>query len=237
MFLHLRLENSDPVDNRGCAGGGASSAIRFWRWSGRGGVSGKRVQPSSARWLCTARFKSEKISKKSWVCRLRQLYHPLVFLFQLTVLLFKRVIITLLSDMPVMQKRLHGWSNFINFWSWPGTLRCPSLLELVKKCNDVHRIILFLLSGKPFFTFFLINHGLWIDEFRMVLGGQPTPCFFFSQQNSKSNFTLPVVNYSEIVWSTFDGVEEKSGWTCLMRYFRSCWCRSVLQFLVTLDNG
>ena len=34
------IENLDPVDDRGSAGEGASSAILFWGWSGRGGVSG-----------------------------------------------------------------------------------------------------------------------------------------------------------------------------------------------------
>ena len=52
----------DLVDDRGNAGEGASSAILFWGWSG--GVSGKRVWLSSARWLVAAWFKSDKISKK-----------------------------------------------------------------------------------------------------------------------------------------------------------------------------
>ena len=58
----------DVVDDRGSAGEGASSAIFFWKWSG--GVSGYRVWLSSARWLGTAWFKSDKISKKigiEWV--------------------------------------------------------------------------------------------------------------------------------------------------------------------------
>ena len=82
--------------------------------------------------------------------------------------------------------------------------------------------------------------GYGIDEFRIVLGGQPTPCFSFFFWNiigKKQCFTLPVVNNNEIVWSTSDGVKGKSGLTCLVRYCWSCWCRRVLQFLVTLDNG
>ena len=50
IFLHLRSETCklDPVDDRGSAGEGASSAILFWGWSG--GVSVWRVWLSSARW-------------------------------------------------------------------------------------------------------------------------------------------------------------------------------------------
>ena len=43
------------------------------------------------------------------------------------------------------------------------------------------------------------------DEFRMVLGGQPTP-FFFSTELAKSHFSLPVVNDNEIVRNTSDRV-------------------------------
>ena len=53
----------------------------------------------------------------------------------------------LLSGVQVMQKRLNRWSGFIDFCSWSGTLRCPSVLELVKKCNNIHRVFLLLLSG------------------------------------------------------------------------------------------
>ena len=64
-FGHLSpspIGNLDPLDDRGSAGTGASSAIVFWGWSG--GVSRYRVWLPSARWLRTAWFKSDKISKK-----------------------------------------------------------------------------------------------------------------------------------------------------------------------------
>ena len=61
-FSPSRIGNLDPVDDRGSAGEGASSATFVWGWSG--GVSGERVWLSSARWLGTAWFKSDKISKK-----------------------------------------------------------------------------------------------------------------------------------------------------------------------------
>ena len=50
-----------------------------------------------------------------------------------------------------------------------------------------------------------------IDEFRIVLVGQPTPCFF-TTEFVKSNF-LPcqVVNDNKIVRNTSDRVEGKSG--------------------------
>ena len=54
-----------------------------------------------------------------------------------------------------------------------------------------------------------IRKGLEIDEFRMVSGGQPTPCFFHKGIHEKQFFTLPVVNDNEIVRSTSDGVEGK----------------------------
>ena len=73
-----------------------------------------------------------------------------------------------------------------------------------------------------------VSHGL---------GGQPTPCFFYNRFREKQCFTLPVVKDNEIVRSTSNGVEGKSGLICLVSYIRSCWCRRVLQFLVTLDNG
>ena len=62
---------------------------------------------------------------------------------------------------------------------------------------------------------------LHIDEFRIVLGGRPTPCFFFFFYNrihEKQFFTLPVVHDHKIVQSTSDGVEGKSGLICLVRY-------------------
>ena len=83
-----------------------------------------------------------------------------------------------------------------------------------------------------------LSKRMCIDEFRMVLGGQPTPCFFFYNRiREKHFFTLPVVNDNEIVRSTSDWVEGKTGLICLVRYIWNCWCRRVLQFLVTLDNG
>ena len=59
-----RSSNLDPVDDQRQCGWmeGAWSAILFWRWSG--GVSSQRVWLSSARWLCTAWYKPDKISKK-----------------------------------------------------------------------------------------------------------------------------------------------------------------------------
>ena len=63
------------------------------------------------------------------------------------------------------------------------------------------------------------------------------PCFFYNRIRKKKSFTLPFVNDNEIVGSTSDEVEGKSSLICLVRYIRSCWCRRVLQFLVTLDNG
>ena len=82
-------------------------------------------------------------------------------------------------------------------------------------------------------TYKLSSWSSCIDEFRVVLGGQPTPCFFsfFTTKFAKSNF-LPCRSSS-----TFDGVERKPGLICLVRYIWSCWCRRVSQFLVTLDNG
>ena len=56
----------------------------------------------------------------------------------------------------------------------------------------------------------ILNSTRCIDEFRMVLGGQPTPCFFFFFYNrirKKQFFTLWVVNDNEIVRSTSDEVE------------------------------
>ena len=76
-----------------------------------------------------------------------------------------------------------------------------------------------------------------IDEFLVVLGGQPTPCFFLQQNSRKQFCTLPVVNDNEIVRSTSDGVEGKSGLIYLVRFIRSCWCRRFSQFLATLDTG
>ena len=56
-----------------------------------------------------------------------------------------------------------------------------------------------------------------IDEFRMVLVGQPTPCFY-NRIREKQFFTLPVVNDNEIVQRTSDGVEGKTGIIRLVRY-------------------
>ena len=45
-----------------------------------------------------------------------------------------------------------------------------------------------------------------------VLGGQPTPCFFWNRIREKHFFTLPVVNDNEIVRSRSDSdAEGKSG--------------------------
>ena len=76
-----------------------------------------------------------------------------------------------------------------------------------------------------------------INELRMILGGQPKLCFFYKRIRKKQFFTQPVVNNNKIVRSMSDGVERKSGLICLVRCIQSCWCRRVLQFLVTLDNG
>ena len=38
-----------------------------------------------------------------------------------------------------------------------------------------------------------------IDEFRMVLGGQSTPCFFTTEFAKSNSFTLQVVNDNDIV--------------------------------------
>ena len=72
-----------------------------------------------------------------------------------------------------------------------------------------------------------------IDEFRMVLGGQPKPCSFFSYNriHKKQIFTLPVVNDNEFVRNTSGVVEEN------LFGVRSCCCRRVPQVLVTLDNA
>ena len=65
---------------------------------------------------------------------------------------------------------------------------------------------------------FVNEVNIGIDEFRIVLGGQPTPCFFYQRIREKQFFTLPVVNDNEMVRSTSDGVEGKSGLICLVRY-------------------
>ena len=73
-----------------------------------------------------------------------------------------------------------------------------------------------------------VSHGL----------GWPTKAmFFYNRIRKKQFFTMLVGNEKEIVRNTPDGVEGKSGLICLERYIRSCWCRRVSQFLVTLDNG
>ena len=73
-----------------------------------------------------------------------------------------------------------------------------------------------------------VSHGL---------GWPANPMFFYNRIHEKQFFTLPVVNDNEIVRNTSDVVEGKSGLICLVCYIQSCWCRRVLQFLVTLDNG
>ena len=59
---------------------------------------------------------------------------------------------------------------------------------------------------------------VWIDDFRMVFGGQKMPCLFYNRIREMQFFTLPDVNDNEIVRSTFDRVEGKSGLFCLVRY-------------------
>ena len=50
--------------------------------------------------------------------------------------------------------------------------------------------------------------GITPDELRMVLGGQPTPRFFYNRFREKEFFTLAVVvNDNEIVRSVSDEVE------------------------------
>ena len=61
--------------------------------------------------------------------------------------------------------------------------------------------------------------------------------FFYNRIHEKQIFTLSVVHDNEIVRSTCNGVEGKSGLICVVRYIRSCWCRCVSRFLVTLDDG
>ena len=61
------------------------------------------------------------------------------------------------------------------------------------------------------------NQCQGIDEFRIILGGQPTQCFFCNRIREKQFFTLPVVNDNKIVRITSDGVEMlegKSGSVC-----------------------
>ena len=54
-----------------------------------------------------------------------------------------------------------------------------------------------------------VSHGL----------GWPTNVmFFYNRVCEKHFFTLPVINENEIVRSTSDGVEGKSGLICLVRY-------------------
>ena len=84
-------------------------------------------------------------------------------------------------------------------------------------------VVIHILLPSEFFPFLLISivHSspVCIDEFRIVLGGQPTPCFFFYNRiREQQFFTLPVVNDNEIVRSTSDGVEGKTGLICLVRY-------------------
>ena len=73
-----------------------------------------------------------------------------------------------------------------------------------------------------------VSHGL---------GWPANAMFFYNRIREKHFFILPVVNDNEIVRSTSDGAERKSGFICLVRYIQSCWCRRVSQFLVTLGNG
>ena len=53
----------------------------------------------------------------------------------------------------------------------------------------------------------------------MVLGGQPTPFFFFTTEFMKAISSLLVVNDNEIVRNASDVVEGKSGLICLANDF------------------
>ena len=104
----------------------------------------------------------------------------------------------------------------------PGCTNCKrpnKLLNTVTKtflclCCCQHPLRSVELKGDRFFHRWFCSER-WldatsIDEFRMVLGGQPTPCFL--QQNSrKAILTLPVVNDNEIVRSTSEWVAGKPG--------------------------
>ena len=64
--------------------------------------------------------------------------------------------------------------------------------------------------------------------------------FFFATEfakiREKQFFTLPVVNDNEIVRSTSDEVEGKSGLICLVGLHSKVLVPRVSQFLVTLGN-
>ena len=45
-----------------------------------------------------------------------------------------------------------------------------------------------MLDSRSMFPDLALWHHQTSDEFRMVLGGQPTPCFFFTTEFAKSNF-------------------------------------------------
>ena len=64
-----------------------------------------------------------------------------------------------------------------------------------------------------------VSGGIALVYRRVSHGGQPTPCFFSQQNSLKAIFTLPVVNDNEIVRSTFDGVEGKSGLTFVPNFW------------------
>ena len=54
----------------------------------------------------------------------------------------------LAAGLHILPEHFIGWRNFVDFGGWPGTLCRPFVLELVKKCDNIHRIILLLLSGE-----------------------------------------------------------------------------------------
>ena len=74
------------------------------------------------------------------------------------------------------------------------------------------------------------------DEFCMVLGSQPMPFSFYNRIH-ESHFSMPVVNDNEIARNTSEGLEGKSGFICLERHIRSCYCRRVLNFWLPLRTG
>ena len=59
------------------------------------------------------------------------------------------------------------------------------------------------------------------EDYRRVSHGLGWPAkamFFYNEIREKQFFTLPVVNDNEIVRSTSDGVEGKTGLICLVHY-------------------
>ena len=95
------------------------------------------------------------------------------------------------------------------------TLEFPCSLAIVQSSSPVYRCYwaLWHVKVSALVLQVLATQACGTHEFRMVLGGQPTPCFFFfTTEFTKSNFfTLPTVHDNKIVQSTSDGVEGKSG--------------------------